>query len=567
LAQGGYMFKKEFTVQHKSLLSKKDVKQLKSTVLEKFPNLNEEEWNTLFPPEVGIAGHKIDNKIVLYLQQGKPAPSFYHTDDGKGEIYPTLNTLWQFPYMMSELTIHPQVSKFILNGADLMLQGVIPPSNGIVGLGPVVKNQIRCLKVEGNPYPLAVGQMLVNQGAMEKLTGKGLQPLHIFGDALWAHCGKVIPNDGFKEGAEEIEACADTSKLKFSDAEPDGHGGATNGVAHANEEEPKVPDVPTIDITPDDLLEYCFLAACKKANAEGLFPANGSDFYSHVMLPLRPEGTTLDVKKTSHKQISKFYNALRKLKCLEVTEKKGIVTLVSCNLEHKAMKAFEEKYGKIAAESSVVEEKKGKQTTAKQVKVTTLWSPNSDLAILYKEMGIDKKKLMTMEDAMKTVLHAYIEKNDLLQDKKVKIDEKLIDSLYKVSQHKPKDLDEFPKEALCAAVEEIFQNRSDEHTAVEVEGSGTVTKKGPLHKIEVHLTRKGGHNLTRVVGLETFSLSPDTLAQDLKKTLNCTTTVEELPGNKTKEKMLQLQGHVDNELKDYLLSTYGIPKSYVTVKN
>lgn len=546
------MFKKEFTISHKTICSKKDVKELRAKLLEKNPNLQEKDLIEILPADAAIHCHKCDNKAILYMPD-KQAPAFF--DNGEGELFPTLNTLWQFPHLLFELMIHPQVSPYILkkDGADLMLQGVIPPSNGVAGLGPIEKGQIRCVTIDGNPYPIAVGTMLVNKAQAAKFKGPGMQIVHCFGDYLWALCGKVCPNSGFKEGAEEIEPCGD-KKEDASEVKKEAQEDVT----------PKEAEAPTNDMPQDDLIDFCFLQACKKAVAEGLFPIKGDDFYQQHMIPLRPEGTTLDVKKTTHKQLGKYYNALRKQKCLEVVEKKGVVSLVSCVLDHKVLKAMEEKFAHVVCEKAVEKEKVS--VAVDKVKISTLYSPNTDLALLYKEIGIDKKKLMTLEDALNSILRKHLKDNNLLEDSKVKIDEALIDSLYKVSRNKPKDLDEFPTEASLFSVEEIFTNRLDEHTCVEVDGKA-VTRKGPLQKIEVHLTRKGAHNLSRLVGLENFSLCVDTLAQDLKKFFNCTTTVEELPGNKTKDKMLQIQGHVDNEIKDYLLSKFGIPHKFVVVKN
>lgn len=111
----------------------------------------------------------------------------------------------------------------MLNGADLMLPGVLVPANGVVGFGTVTKNQPRCIKIDGNPYPIAVGRMLVNQTQMEKpgtfsflfsslerLKGKGMEVLHFYKDCLWAQCGKVKPNTGF---TEEEEARSGKSQL------------------------------------------------------------------------------------------------------------------------------------------------------------------------------------------------------------------------------------------------------------------------------------------------------------------------------------------------------------------
>merc|ERR550514_1901490 len=105
-----------------------------------------------------------------------------------------------------------------------------------------------------------------------------------------------------------------------------------------------------------------------------------------------------------------------------------------------------------------------------------------------------------------------------------------------------------------------------EHTKVDVDGESCV-RKGGLPKIEMHLTRKGGHNITRVVGLETYCIQPEALAQELKRLLNCTTSVEELPGNKIKDKMMQTQGHVQTEVIDYLKKVYNVNKKFVDVKN
>merc|ERR1719272_2257748 len=106
--------------------------------------------------------------------------------------------------MMPELSIFPPVSKFVLNGADLMLPGVLVPANGVAGFGTVTKGQKRCIKIDGNAYPIAVGKMLVNQTQMEKMKGKGLEVCHVFKDLLWVFSGKAFPNAGFSEKEDEV---------------------------------------------------------------------------------------------------------------------------------------------------------------------------------------------------------------------------------------------------------------------------------------------------------------------------------------------------------------------------
>jgi len=202
------MYKKPLVVQGQNLLSKKDLKGLKAQISEQFPGLDEEVVDTLLP-EGQVKVLKLDSRSLLYVPGDDP-PCFFDVE-GRGDLFPTLTTMWMHPYMMPELTIHPPVSKFVLNGADLMLPGVIVPANGVIGLGSVSKGQKRCIKIEGNPYPIAVGKMLVNQSAMEKMKGKGLEVLHVFKDTLWAHAGKAVPNAGFSEKEDEITPCGDSS--------------------------------------------------------------------------------------------------------------------------------------------------------------------------------------------------------------------------------------------------------------------------------------------------------------------------------------------------------------------
>ena len=51
------------------------------------------------------------------------------------------------------------------------------------------------------------------------------------------------------------------------------------------------------------------------------------------------------------------------------------------------------------------------------------------------------------------------------------------------------------------------------------------------------------------------------LGDELKRKLNCTVYIEEMPGKNVKEKMLQLQGHVDQELAQFLEQRWAMESS------
>lgn len=575
------MFKKSFVVQAQNLLSKKDLKALRTTLTQEYPSLDDKALDALLP-DGQVKVLKLDNRCLLY-QAGEAPPCFFDVE-GRGEVYPCMTTLWQHPFMMQELTIHPPVSKFVLNGADLMLPGVIVPANGIAGLGTVSKGQRRCIKIEGNPYPIAVGKMLVNQTQMEKLKGKGLEVQHVFKDMLWAHGGKCIPNAGFTEAEDEITACEDqtwTVDGEPAAASPSAAGAAAAAaaVAEAVAESPK-PEGAAVgggggaggrkaeDWSQDELLEFCFMQAFKLSLTDAkALPVEASELYEKHMKPSRPEGTTLDVKKSSHKQIGKFLNVMRKAKVIDVVEKKGVISVTKIDIKHKVFAQLEEKFASdagAAASSAAAAAPAAAATGVPAPTISAVWKPTHYTEGMFKAMGKGKADLYSWDDAM-SVLQTWCEKEGLVKGDDVKLSEDLLVILYRAAGAQKKDLT-FPETATWEELEEKLEERMQEHSTIDVAGVGPTTRKGPPVKIEVSLSRKGAHNVTRVCNLEAYGLNPTTMGEELKKKLSCTCHIEDMPGKNTKDKMIQFQGHVNQELAEYLQSRYGITKDFLSVK-
>lgn len=238
--------------------------------------------------------------------------------------------------------------------------------------------------------------------------------------------------------------------------------------------------------------------------------------------------------------------------------------------------SFDEKFGSVseqqAAKADDAPAEKGESSKSSgpskpEPIIKTLWKPSHYLEPLWEEMGKSKSEAISFDDAM-DIVKEYAKKEDLLVDDgdQVKLNEFLTKALYEVAGGKKKDSPDYPSQASIEEIEGKMQDRMAEHTKVEVCGTGASIKKGSLQKIEVSLARKGGHNITRVVNLEYYGLNPETMAADLKKKLNCTTHVEDMPGKNVKDKMLQMQGHVQQELGEYLLENYGIPQKFMSVK-
>lgn len=575
------MYKKSFAVQAQNLLSKKDLKGLKTQALGAFPGLDEKTVDELLP-EGQVKVLKLDTKTLLYTAGDGP-PAFFDVE-GRGELFPTLHTLWQYPNMMLELTIHAPVSKFVLNGADLMLPGVLVPANGVVGFGTVTKGQPRCIKIDGNAYPIAVGRMLVNQTAMEKLKGKGLEVLHVFKDTLWEFSGKAKPNLGFVEKDDEVTPCSDCSWKPG--AAPAPAAPAASAAPAAVEAAPAAGTEAVAQVastadgsggtrsasewSQDELLDFCFLQAFKASVTEKALPIEASELYEKHMKPQRPEGTTLDVKKSSHKQIGKFLNAMRKAKVIDVVDKKGVISVSRVEMGHKLFKELAEKFAvEVSTGGSVAASSAGSAQTSTGLpapKVTPMWKPSHYVEGLFKAAGKSKSDLHTWDDA-RGVLVTYIEKEGLgsPNDGPVKLNDELLAALYKTAGGEKKDA-VYPATADMQDLEDRMQERMQEHTTIDVHGVGPTTRKGPAVQLEVTLSRKGAHNVTRICNLEAYGLDAVVLGEELKKKLNCTMYIEDMPGKNSKDKMLQLQGHAAQELGDFLLDRYGITKSFLSVK-
>ena len=101
-------FKGELKAANTSLLGKNDYKKVRDKLLEEFPALTKKSLKRVFSDKEETYVLKCSNGTVLYAAGDKP-PSFF--DDGFGNLYPTLFTLWKIPDMMEELVTHGPVSK------------------------------------------------------------------------------------------------------------------------------------------------------------------------------------------------------------------------------------------------------------------------------------------------------------------------------------------------------------------------------------------------------------------------------------------------------------------------
>lgn len=94
--------------------------------------------------------------------------------------------------------------------------------------------------------------------------------------------------------------------------------------------------VPTDDVTAamDALLEQCFWTALRSRLGDADLPVLASTFYAKYLLPSRPPGTSLDVRRSSYGKVGKFLRAMQQCGAIVVESDKGVDRIVAVDRQH-----------------------------------------------------------------------------------------------------------------------------------------------------------------------------------------------------------------------------------------
>ncbi|XP_068647755.1 uncharacterized protein [Aristolochia californica] len=597
------MFKKAIEAKSFSRLSGADRKKLRRTIKEKFPHVSDADIDLILPPKAEITVSKFPNRTVVYgVEEGFP---MIFDVDGRGkEIFPTAFVLKT-----------GEVSRFIIGGADLMFPGItIPPE----GLPSFLAGQPWAAKVPGNQAPIAVGITTMSsiEALKAGLRGKALRILHFYRDSLWGSVeGHYVPNGGFLEDAvfsdPSLLSVLETSGVRGDvDAGPTDTLGETHNEGDVeqadSQQEPgreadgsvqldcksavceelgedirnlKISDDISLEEPTDEksqvhlsteeidaLLDKCLLQALHTTVIDKDLPMSGSTFWSGHVLPCRPSGVTLDVKKSSHKKLAKWLQSKSSAGLISAKEDKHKkeVLLLSVNRNHPDYTSF--RPGKLKSEtigqtssSAAHEGSRSRQ----QLDVTEVYKPSTHVIPIFSAVGEDLGKYYTASEAS-NIVFKYVEKENLVKPTNkamVVLDAILCDALYKGTIKKGSS---YPSEIHKKDLGSTFLSRLQIHHKV-TRGTDTVLRKGALKTVQIMTERRQGNKkVTRVSGLESFLLDVETLAPELQKKFACSTSVAELPGKKGQHEVL-VQGGVIEDLARYLIEQYGIPKRHIEV--
>lgn len=605
------MFKKAVEAKQQQRLSGADKKKLKRSIRDKFRRASDVDIDALLPSKAEVTVLKFQNRVQVYAVEGG-FPVFFDVDGRGTEIFPTVFALWTVPELLPSFTLKGgEVSRYVIGGADLMFPGISVPPEGLPSFSA---GEIWAVKVPGNPAPIAVGSTTMSSSEALKagLRGKALRITHHYRDLLWESVeGHYVPNGGFFEDVvfedpafsssfEASDSCEGASgdsenQQNAADCKNVGESDDTNNVVaeikatsahniHEGAAEEITADVDglklsdTVEAAPsnvedqhslsaedvDTLLDKCFLQALHTTVKDKDLPMAGSTLWSNHILPCRPSGITLDIKKSSHKKLSKWLQSKSSTGLIKVKEDKykKEIMLLSVNRGHPDYSSFKPEKRQVQKVDQAGDHPPSESRSSKELDVAEAYKSSVHVNPIFASVGADTGRLYSASEAS-DVVFKYIDKEKLVNPINraiVVLDAILCDALFKGAIKKGSA---YPTEIQKRDVGSTFISRMQAHHVV-TRGTDSVVRKGGLKPIQIVTERRQGNKkVTKVSGLETFLMDPEAIASELQKKFACSTTVAELPGRKGLEVLIQ--GGVIEDVAKHLVEQYGVPKRYIEV--
>lgn len=576
------MFLKPFRVKSSSQMKGSDKKKFKAEVRKKFhyftdPDNDQDALNDLVPNKEELIVTKIEtfngDSVLLYSKNDDGTTTkvtlFFELEKEKS-VYPTLWTLWQLPRLLPTMTTYDPVVSKIANGADLMLPGVIVnDSLGIKAYGKIEKGDIHSVNLLSNKAPVAVGNAALSSEDMymSGKRGKALMIKHCLGDYLWQHDGAhKLPNLGVPENLsflEDLENVTENTENLALETEA-----MTEETSEATEDvvldEPEMQEKEEVVI--DDILEEAFIRACKTLPKKTEFPILTSNFFrTHIIGALPPHCSSLDIKKTKWKKLSKFLAEKQTQGFLTIKEpKKGVEVISDIKAEHPDIVKYRViKYEKVENDEINGGSKKNVQEFQPPIIEELYIVTGNEVALFFKDCQVPKGSGLSPQQ-VRELIRSYVNKNQLQNP-----DDKTIINLDPVLAQAV--LVKGENNVLTFKWDKItsrITNKMSKGYSIEYSGHAPIIVKGKLEPIEMTLaSRSGNKKVTLIHNLDVYGIDPQEFGHKCQVGVAASSTVNEAPnkkkanGNPVIEVLVQ--GNQVAFAGKLLSDHYKIPKKYI----
>ncbi|OAG10829.1 uncharacterized protein CC84DRAFT_1113438 [Paraphaeosphaeria sporulosa] len=531
------------------------------------------------------------------------------------KMYPTVYTLWHNPGIIPLLYTPSFVVEKLQGGADLMTPGLQrgPPFPKRATKGAVVA----IASLERPTVPMAVGSCEIDVsslGTVQGMKGHAVSTFHWTGDELWSWNPSGKPGSeppaalqGWDDEADDTALATQTAGIDLQDdqeggvaltADPTERSEAEKAQGIEGEDAPSLKDAVDIvddqELSPkeiDDAFRDAFLFGVRyhmdhnrnHPNFGLDFPLSQSKVMSLLVQPFLPTYTpartaSLQIKKTSWKNIRKFIKYLDKQQILKSKEQNGNETVVmDIDFTDRHIEAFVPYRlpKKDAPTSSGTNGKppaslSAESSVGQKLKLVFLLRPKEKLAPIFHVTKADPRGLYTPAE-LKQVLIAYIEAENLVSEKNkrlIKINPQLADALLGSSAADNAALASgaIPRDALA---DRMVAAASPFHTILRnsEDIADSKPKAGAPPKIQILIeTRSGNKTVTKVSGVEPYHIAPQPLADELRKTCAGSTSVDRLQGSSPKNPVMEVM--VQGPQKDAIIKALekrGVNKNWIEI--
>ncbi|KAK7514837.1 uncharacterized protein IWZ02DRAFT_172398 [Phyllosticta citriasiana] len=532
-------------------------------------------------------------------------------------VYPTVYTLWHNSGVLPLLHTPSFVVEKLQGGADLMTPGLQngPPFPEKAKKGAAVA----IASLESPTVPMAVGVCAIDVSALQDVRGaKGhaVKMIQWAGDELWAWSTGGKPGisppdhiDGWlasQSDVEQIQAQLDAADLQDEDE----NGGVTLSATGKDDlqsagaaddlqagelsqgDEPAVEEKELTTKEVDEAFKKAFLygvrhfmETSKNEPNYGLsFPLSQSFVMSNLVQPFLPaynpaQAASLQIKKTSYKNIKKFIKSLDKAQIIKAKDRDGNeAVILDIDFEDQEIKNFKPyRLPKKEASSG------GKASTpaapgdgsdnsvGQELKRVELFKPKERLSPLFVAVKADSKGFYTAAE-LRPIVTTYIEAEDLISPKNkrvVTMNPILANAVFDGSVKSDKDVINKGFVLRDALVDRVLASCAPFHAILRNDDTlgSTKPKAGAAPKINIVLeTRSGNKTVTKASGVEAYFVNPQALADELRKTCASSTSVERLVGSSPKNPVMEVM--VQGPQKEAVLKALerrGVPARWVEV--
>jgi len=443
---------------------------------------------------------------------------------------------------------------------------------------------------------MAIPSNQLEAGVKEK--GKAVHIIHTWKDYLWDMGSKGdIPAKTLTTTTD------DTAPLNTdqSDALEDGRNPPGCALSNLTILDPPSSDPPPSYTAQEvtALLQTSMLQAISDSIPASSFPIPATAFYTNYILPsrpafpssilppsetlidsARPSGVTeITIKTSDHKSLTTFLKAAEKafiltLKTPQKHSQQPELLITSVNeshpsvISHRLYETLRDMEGKTARRAL---KEKEKESLAGSLAVRELWKPHQASLNLFQEMGGDTTVLYSLAE-VKDLVSSYVSSKSLINAHNqayINLDQPLITCLSAKSAGKSKDKGVESESSTAEfvrrddLVKNILEKMQSWHEVRAGHGD-LVRKKSPLKPIQVTTkVRQGRKACTLTTGFEPYLVvDAEDMAEELRKTCACATSVSPVPGKPGLEVLVQ--GKQVNAVVEYLTGR-GIPKRWIEI--